>query len=31
MIGPGVFDCLVIFGKTETLRRIDLALNLPRS
>jgi glutamyl-tRNA synthetase len=31
MIGPGVFDCLVIFGKEETLRRIALALALPRS
>lgn len=27
-IGPGVFDCLAILGKSETLRRIDLALNL---
>jgi glutamyl-tRNA synthetase len=27
-VGPGVFDCLAILGKTETLRRIDLALNL---
>jgi glutamyl/glutaminyl-tRNA synthetase len=26
MIGPGVFDCLVIFGKDETLRRIEMAL-----
>jgi glutamyl-tRNA synthetase len=31
MIGPGVFECLVILGKTETLRRIDLALKLPRT
>jgi nondiscriminating glutamyl-tRNA synthetase len=31
MIGPGVFECLVIFGKQETLRRIDMALALPRS
>ncbi len=29
MIGPGVFECLVIFGKAETLRRIDMALRLP--
>lgn len=29
MIGPGVFDCLVIFGKQETLRRIEMALSLP--
>ena len=27
-VGPGVFDCLVILGKEETLRRIDLALKL---
>lgn len=31
MIGPGVFECLVILGKTETLRRIDLALKLPKT
>lgn len=30
MIGPGVFECLVILGKTETLRRIDMALQLPK-
>jgi glutamyl-tRNA synthetase len=30
MIGPGVFECLVILGKDETLRRIDAALQLPR-
>jgi glutamyl-tRNA synthetase len=29
MIGPGVFECLVILGKAETLRRIDMALALP--
>jgi glutamyl-tRNA synthetase len=29
MIGPGVFECLVILGKDETLRRIDMALSLP--
>jgi len=29
MIGPGVFECLVIFGKDETLRRIEMALKLP--
>jgi hypothetical protein len=29
MIGPGVFDCLVILGKQETLRRIEMALRLP--
>jgi glutamyl-tRNA synthetase len=29
MIGPGVFECLVIFGKEETLRRINMALALP--
>jgi glutamyl-tRNA synthetase len=28
MIGPGVFECLAILGKTETLRRIDGALKL---
>jgi nondiscriminating glutamyl-tRNA synthetase len=28
MIGPGVFECLVIFGKDETLRRIGMALQL---
>jgi glutamyl-tRNA synthetase len=27
-IGPGVFDCLAILGRQETLRRIDLALAL---
>ena len=27
-IGPGVFECLAILGKTETLRRIDKALTL---
>ena len=27
-VGPGVFDCLAILGKEETLRRIDLALKL---
>ncbi len=31
MIGPGVFECLVILGKDETLRRIDVALQLPRT
>jgi glutamyl-tRNA synthetase len=31
MIGPGVFECLMIFGKDETLRRIGLALALPKS
>ena len=30
MIGPGVFECLVIFGKDETLRRIETALELQR-
>lgn len=30
MIGPGVFECLTILGKPETLRRIDMALQLPR-
>ncbi len=30
MVGPGVFECLVILGKDETLRRIELALNLPK-
>ena len=28
MIGPGVFECLVILGKDETLRRIEMALKL---
>jgi glutamyl-tRNA synthetase len=27
-VGPGVFDCLAILGKEESLRRIDLALKL---
>jgi glutamyl-tRNA synthetase len=27
-IGPGVYDCLAILGREETLRRIDLALAL---
>ena len=27
-IGPGVFDCLAILGRDETLRRIDLGLKL---
>ena len=31
MIGPGVFECLVILGKDETLRRIETALLLPRT
>ncbi|MSQ95796.1 MAG: glutamate--tRNA ligase [Gemmataceae bacterium] len=31
MIGPGVFECLVIFGKAETLRRIDIALQIPKT
>ena len=31
MIGPGVFECLVIFGKAETLRRVEMALWLPRT
>ena len=26
MIGPGVFECLMILGKDETLRRIEMAL-----
>jgi glutamyl/glutaminyl-tRNA synthetase len=26
MVGPGVFDCLTILGKDETLRRIETAL-----
>ena len=26
MIGPGVFECLAILGKDETLRRIETAL-----
>jgi glutamyl-tRNA synthetase len=29
MIGPGVFECLTILGKDETLRRIEMALQLP--
>ncbi|MBI2808003.1 MAG: glutamate--tRNA ligase [Planctomycetes bacterium] len=29
MIGPGVFECLAILGKDETLRRIDVALQSP--
>ncbi|MCC6418872.1 MAG: glutamate--tRNA ligase [Gemmataceae bacterium] len=28
MIGPGVFDCLAILGREESLRRIDMALTL---
>lgn len=28
MVGPGVFECLVILGKEETLRRIEMALRL---
>jgi nondiscriminating glutamyl-tRNA synthetase len=28
-IGPGLFDCLAILGKAESLRRIDMALQLP--
>ena len=28
MIGPGVYDCLAILGREETLRRTDLALAL---
>jgi glutamyl/glutaminyl-tRNA synthetase len=31
MIGPGVFECLVILGKDESLRRIQMALALPRA
>jgi glutamyl/glutaminyl-tRNA synthetase len=31
MVGPGVFECLVIFGKHETLRRIEMALALPKT
>jgi glutamyl-tRNA synthetase len=31
MVGPGVFECLTILGKDETLRRINLALQLPIS
>jgi glutamyl-tRNA synthetase len=27
-VGPGVFDCLYILGKEESLRRINLALDL---
>ncbi len=27
-IGPGVYDCLAVLGRAETLRRIDLALQL---
>src|SRR5262245_36506507 len=27
-IGPGVFECLAILGRDETLRRIDMALKL---
>ena len=27
-VGPGVFDCLAILGKEETLRRIDMGLKL---
>jgi len=27
-IGPGVFECLAILGKPETLRRIDMAQKL---
>ncbi len=30
MVGPGVFECLVILGEDETLRRIDTALRLSR-
>ncbi len=30
MVGPGVFECLVILGRDETLRRIAMALALPR-
>jgi glutamyl/glutaminyl-tRNA synthetase len=28
MVGPGMFDCLAILGKQESLRRIDMALKL---
>jgi glutamyl-tRNA synthetase len=28
-VGPGVFDCLAILGREESLRRIDLAMQLP--
>jgi glutamyl-tRNA synthetase len=28
MVGPGVFECLAILGKDQTLRRIDTALQL---
>jgi glutamyl-tRNA synthetase len=31
MIGPGVFECLVILGKDETVRRIETALQLPKT
>ncbi len=31
MVGPGVFECLVIFGKKETLRRIEAAFTLPHA
>ncbi len=27
-VGPGVFECLAILGRDETLRRIDLAKKL---
>ncbi len=27
-VGPGVFDCLAILGKDETLRRIDMGLKV---
>ena len=27
-VGPGVFECLAILGKDETLRRLDGALKL---
>jgi glutamyl/glutaminyl-tRNA synthetase len=30
MIGPGIFECLVVLGKEETWRRIEAALQLPR-
>lgn len=30
-VGPGVFDCLAILGKEESLRRIDMGLALARN
>jgi len=31
MIGPGVFECVAILGKDEALRRIGLAMQLPKT